>query len=101
MAVREVRPPEHHRATHLPARCANEDARGGRRGGGDPRRDAALEPEDVAEAVWQATQDGRFLILPHPEVADYHIVRATDTDKRLCSMHKLQAKLDAHLLAPG
>lgn len=58
-------------------------------------RDAALEPEDVAEAAWQAMQDDRFLILPHPEVADYYAVRATDTEKWLRSMRKLQGKLDA------
>jgi hypothetical protein len=49
----------------------------------------------VAEAVWQGMQDDRFLILPHPEVADYYAVRATDTEKWLRSMRKLQGKLDA------
>lgn len=29
-------------------------------------RDDVLEPEDVAEAVWQAMADDRFLILPIP-----------------------------------
>src|SRR5205085_5928583 len=31
----------------------------------------ALEPEDVAEAVVQGLADERFLILPHPEVAEF------------------------------
>ena len=57
-------------------------------------RDTALEPEDVAEAVWQGLQDDRFLILPHPEVADYYALRATQTDRWLAGMRKLQRRLD-------
>jgi NAD(P)-dependent dehydrogenase (short-subunit alcohol dehydrogenase family) len=56
--------------------------------------DTALEPEDVAEAVWQGLQDDRFLILPHPEVAQYYALRATDTDRWLAGMRKLQRRLD-------
>ncbi len=58
-------------------------------------RDALLEPEDVAEAVWQGMQDDRFLILPHPEVADYYVARASDTDSWIHTMRKLQRRLDA------
>ena len=57
-------------------------------------RDTALEPEQVADTVWHALQDDRFLILPHAEVADYYKLRATDTDRWLAGMRKLQAKLD-------
>jgi NAD(P)-dependent dehydrogenase (short-subunit alcohol dehydrogenase family) len=57
--------------------------------------DAALEPEDVAEAVWQGLQDDRFLILPHPEVAEYYRLRATDPDRWLAGMRKLQRRLDS------
>ncbi len=57
-------------------------------------RDTALEPEQVADTVWHALQDDRFLILPHPEVADYYKLRASDTDRWLAGMRKLQAKLD-------
>jgi len=56
--------------------------------------DSALEPEQVAEAVWQAIQDDRFLILPHPEVQGYYEFRATDTDRWLAAMRKLQHRLD-------
>lgn len=56
--------------------------------------DTALEPDQVAEAVWQGLQDDRFLILPHPEVASYYDLRATDTDRWLGGMRKLQAHLD-------
>ncbi len=57
-------------------------------------RDGALEPEDVADAVWQGMQDDRFLILPHPEVAEYYVGRATSTEKWLHAMRKLQRRLD-------
>jgi len=56
--------------------------------------DTALEPEDVAEAMWQALQDDRFLVLPHPEVGDYYAVRATQTDRWLNGMNKLQRRVD-------
>lgn len=62
--------------------------------------DTALEPEQVAEAVWQGLQDDRFLILPHPEVTSYYALRATDTDKWLAGMRKLQARLDDALTTP-
>jgi len=56
--------------------------------------DLALEPEQVAETVWQALQDDRFLILPHPEVRGYYEYRATKTDGWLAGMRKLQRRLD-------
>jgi NAD(P)-dependent dehydrogenase (short-subunit alcohol dehydrogenase family) len=57
-------------------------------------RDGALEPADVAEALWVGMQDDRFLILPHPEVAEYYVNRATSTDTWLHAMRKLQRRLD-------
>jgi len=59
-------------------------------------RDEALTPEQVAEAVWEALADDRFLILPHPEVADYYATRATHPDAWLAGMNKLQRKLEEH-----
>jgi NAD(P)-dependent dehydrogenase (short-subunit alcohol dehydrogenase family) len=56
--------------------------------------DTALAPEDVAEVVWQALQDDRFLVLPHPEVGDYYRNRATQTDRWLAGMNKLQRRLE-------
>jgi NAD(P)-dependent dehydrogenase (short-subunit alcohol dehydrogenase family) len=56
--------------------------------------DIALEPEQVAETVWQALQDDRFLILPHPQVQGYYEYRATNTDGWLAGMRKLQRRLD-------
>jgi NAD(P)-dependent dehydrogenase (short-subunit alcohol dehydrogenase family) len=56
--------------------------------------DHALEPEQVAETVWQALHDDRFLILPHPEVKGYYEYRATNTEGWLAGMGKLQRRLD-------
>ncbi|HTO00435.1 MAG TPA: SDR family oxidoreductase [Microthrixaceae bacterium] len=53
-----------------------------------------LEPSDVADSVMEALADGRFLILPHAEVADYEQARANDRERWLRSMRRLQAKLD-------
>jgi NAD(P)-dependent dehydrogenase (short-subunit alcohol dehydrogenase family) len=57
-------------------------------------RDTALEPEDVAEALCQAIQDDRFLVLPHPEVARYYAARGTEPDRWLDAMNTLQQQLD-------
>jgi hypothetical protein len=53
----------------------------------------ALEPEQVAAAVVDGLATERFLILPHPEVADYYQRRATDTDRWLAGMRRLQARI--------
>ena len=49
----------------------------------------------AAEAVWSALAEDRFLILPHPEVADYYSLRAGDTDKWLRGMNRLQQRIEA------
>ena len=57
-------------------------------------RDSALAPEAVADAAVTAIAEGRFLVLPHPEVAGYYAARATDTDRWLAGMRRLQQKVD-------
>ena len=52
--------------------------------------EGALAPEEVAETAAQALRGEGFLILPHPEVADYYRLRATETDRWLGGMNKLQ-----------
>ncbi|GAA3490366.1 MULTISPECIES: SDR family oxidoreductase [Streptomyces] len=52
----------------------------------------AIEPEDVADALFEGIAADRFLILPHPEVADYYRARAGDTDRWLAGMNQLQQK---------
>jgi NAD(P)-dependent dehydrogenase (short-subunit alcohol dehydrogenase family) len=57
-------------------------------------RDAALTPEQVADAWVDSLAEDRFLVLPHPEVAGYYAARAADTDAWLAGMQKLQSKVD-------
>jgi NAD(P)-dependent dehydrogenase (short-subunit alcohol dehydrogenase family) len=52
--------------------------------------DGAVEPEYVADLVVQGIADERFLILPHPEVAEYVRRRAADHDRWLRGMRKLR-----------
>ncbi|GAA3523293.1 SDR family oxidoreductase [Amycolatopsis ultiminotia] len=55
---------------------------------------SAIEPEQVADALFAAIDEGRFLVLPHPEVAGYYTARATDPDRWLGGMNKLQRKME-------
>jgi NAD(P)-dependent dehydrogenase (short-subunit alcohol dehydrogenase family) len=52
-----------------------------------------LSAERVAEAVVEGLRDGRFLILPHPEVATFERRRAGDRDRWLAGMRRLTAAL--------
>lgn len=52
-----------------------------------------LEPDEVAINVLDALHDERFLILPHAEVHDYVVRRATDHDRWMSGMRKLQARV--------
>ncbi|MFF8276405.1 SDR family oxidoreductase [Streptomyces lateritius] len=52
----------------------------------------AIEPEDVADSLFDAIESDRFLVLPHPEVADYYRARATDPERWLGNMNHLQRK---------
>ncbi|MBC9715405.1 SDR family oxidoreductase [Streptomyces sp. TRM66268-LWL] len=56
----------------------------------------AIEPEDVADALFQGMAEDRFLILPHPEVAEYYRVRAAEPDRWLTGMNHLQQKWETH-----
>lgn len=56
--------------------------------------ESAITPEAVADAVIEGIADGRFLILPHPEVARMYAGRATDPDRWLHSMNKLQRRVE-------
>ena len=59
-----------------------------------------LEPADVADAVIEGLRDGRFLILPHPEVLEYFRRKAADYDRWLAGMRRLQASVEASNRAP-
>jgi len=52
--------------------------------------DGALEPEQVADVVVKGLAEERFLILPHPEVAEYVRRKATDLERWLRGMRRLR-----------
>ncbi len=53
--------------------------------------DGALDPDTVAEVAVDGIAQERFLILPHPEVAEYLLRKASDYDRWLRGMRRLQA----------
>lgn len=53
----------------------------------------SLSVEEVADMVVQGLADERFLILPHPEVAEYFRRKASDYDRWLRGMRRLQASV--------
>jgi NADP-dependent 3-hydroxy acid dehydrogenase YdfG len=61
---------------------------------------AVLSPDQVADAVLDAMDTGRFLVLPHPEVATFEQQRASDRDRWLRGMRRSQAYLLAALEQP-
>jgi hypothetical protein len=56
--------------------------------------DAAIEPEQVADALLAGLAEGTFLILPHPQVRDYYQMRAGHTDKWLRGMNRMQQRIE-------
>jgi hypothetical protein len=57
--------------------------------------ETAITAEEVAGAVIAGIAAGSFLILPHPDVARMYAGRATDTDRWLRGMNKLQVRVEA------
>jgi len=55
--------------------------------------EGALEPADVAETVLDAMRAEQFLILPHPEVAEYFARKASDYDRWLRGMRRLRQRV--------
>jgi NAD(P)-dependent dehydrogenase (short-subunit alcohol dehydrogenase family) len=58
-----------------------------------------LQPTDVADAVVAALSEGRFLILPHPQVHEFEERRASDRDRWLAGMRRAWAKLENYRAA--
>ena len=54
---------------------------------------AALGAEETAAAALDGVEAGRFLILPHPEVADFARRRAEDLDRWIGGMRKLRRQM--------
>jgi NAD(P)-dependent dehydrogenase (short-subunit alcohol dehydrogenase family) len=57
--------------------------------------ESAIEPDQVAATVASALEGESFLILPHPEVADYYKLRAADPDRWLGGMNKMQRAFES------
>jgi NAD(P)-dependent dehydrogenase (short-subunit alcohol dehydrogenase family) len=57
--------------------------------GGVASVDGMIEPDEVAEVVVNALDEERFLVLPHPQVAEYMRRKATDYDRWLKGMRRL------------
>ncbi|HEX3792142.1 MAG TPA: SDR family NAD(P)-dependent oxidoreductase [Pseudonocardiaceae bacterium] len=57
---------------------------------------AILSPEQVAEAVSAAVEDGRFLIVPHPEVATFWAKKAANPERWIAAMQRLVANPPSH-----
>src|SRR5580765_6138899 len=53
----------------------------------------SLSVEEVADVVVQGLAEERFLILPHPEVAEYFRRKASDYDRWLRGMRRLQVNV--------
>jgi NAD(P)-dependent dehydrogenase (short-subunit alcohol dehydrogenase family) len=53
----------------------------------------SVAPEEVADVVVQGLADERFLILPHPEVAEFFRRKADDYDRWLTGMRRWQARI--------
>ncbi|QJB69766.1 SDR family oxidoreductase [Parasphingorhabdus halotolerans] len=56
-------------------------------------KDGMLSAEAVAQDVLEAIEEERFLILPHPQVADYMKHKAGDPERWIGGMQRWQAKL--------
>lgn len=66
-----------------------------RSGGGSSQAavDGVLTSEQVAACALDGVASEQFLMLPHPEVATYEQRRATDRDRWIRGMRRLQARL--------
>jgi len=75
------------------AREADEHAEESGNAFGAAEMDGILKPEDVANAAIDGVIDGKFLVLPHPNVADYMQAKTANYDRWVGGMRKLRRKL--------
>jgi len=57
--------------------------------------EGSVSVEQVADCVVRAIETETFLVLPHPEVADYERRKTADRDRWLAGMRKLKARIDS------
>ena len=60
--------------------------------GGSAGHDGILTADQVAAEVVATMRDEKFLVLPHPQVADYFRAKASDYDRWIGGMQKLYAQ---------
>ena len=60
--------------------------------GGSASHDGIIAPEVVALAVRATMQNGKFLVLPHPEVAQYFRNKGQDYERWIGGMQKMYAR---------
>ena len=63
-----------------------------REGGGVAAVDGLMEPEVLADSVIKGLEEERFLILPHPEVKTYFERKASDYERWINGMRRLQKR---------
>ncbi len=64
-------------------------------GGGVAAVDGMMEAEQVADCVMTALQEGRFMVLPHPEVKGYMQRKTSDYDRWILGMQRLKGRFQA------
>ncbi len=70
-------------------------------GTGSAGLDGVVSPEAVAQHVLQAMRDEQFLILPHPQVAEYMQAKAANPGRWIGGMQKMSAKFSAPAFVPS
>jgi len=55
---------------------------------------SAVTPEHVAECIVQGVKDEKFLILPHPEVAEFFAFKTQDYDRWLKNFARVHEKIE-------
>jgi len=60
--------------------------------GGSAAVNGILAPEVVAQEVVSTMDNGKFLVLPHPEVAQYFRNKGQDYERWIGGMQKMYAR---------
>ncbi len=63
-------------------------------GFGGNELDGILSPETVADCIVEGIEEGRFLILPHPQVRTYFQRKAADHDRWIAGMQRLRRNVE-------
>jgi NAD(P)-dependent dehydrogenase (short-subunit alcohol dehydrogenase family) len=63
-----------------------------RQGAGVAAVDGMIEADQVADCVMEALQEGRFMVLPHPEVKTYMQRKTADYDRWIGGMQRLKVR---------